>query len=112
MKILIKKIIFFTIVVLLGSCGSDRSSSSSTDTFSSNSKDGVYAYNGNGAELSISVSGSSWSGSVKLCDFCDLEYQSGTVEGEGLYDGGSKIGYFSGNNLITTIGGNSITLSK
>lgn len=111
MKILMN-IIFSTILVLLISCGSDRSTRYGSDSYSSNSKDGVYTYNSNGAELSISVSGSSWSGSIKMCDFCDLEYQSGTIDGENLYDGGSKIGYFSGNNLTTTIGGNSITLSK
>ena len=114
-RIIMKNLtLFFFVIILIFTmgCNSNQNSSYTSDTKSSNTKDGVYTYDRNDTKLRITVSGSSWSGSVKLCEFCDVEYQSGTINGENLYEGGSKIGYFSGETISTTIGGTSFTLRK
>jgi hypothetical protein len=75
---------------------------------------GVYTYSESSFTFKITVIGSRWSGVSKICQYCDTEYDSGIVKGTDVYDssGYVKIGYISGNTLVTSAGGNRITLRK
>jgi len=93
----------------------------SEESSSEASIDGIYRYNDNSAELSISISGTSWYGTTTIKSGYGQEYDSqnkqsdsGIIKGNDLYDsaGMVKIGYVSGRNLTTSIGGNNVTLSK
>jgi len=83
--------------------------------------EGTYKYEDGSAYLEISIYGSSWKGKTTIktgygdvYDSENTEYQNGVVKGNDLYDdsGYVKIGYVDGNVLKTSIGGNSVTLSK
>jgi len=88
-------------------CGSSGSGSSSS--FSS-SPNGRYTYTeSGGVESIVTVSGSSWSSTLKLCDYCDKDYESGIVKDGKLYDssGYVEIGSVSGSSLtMRTANGN------
>ena len=82
---------------------------------------GTYSYSDNSVELTIVVSGESWKGKTMLKtgfgsgnDNQNAKYSSGVVKGNGLYDsnGMVKIGSIEGTELHTSIGGQSVTLSK
>ncbi len=105
-------VISFFILLYYGS--SDNNSSSSISDKPSENKNGVYSYYENSASFKITVYQDSWSGTTKICQYCDVEYDNGIVKGTDLYDssGFIKIGYISGNSLVTSISGNRDTLKK
>ena len=81
--------------------------------------DGTYSYNDESAKISITINGGRWIGKTTIISgmgdsYDNPEYQSGIVKGNELYEesGMVKIGYVNGRNLITTIGGSTVTLSK
>jgi len=81
--------------------------------------DGTYSYNDESAKISITINGERWIGKTTIISgmgdsYDNPEYQSGIVKGNELYEesGMVKIGYVNGRNLITTIGGSTVTLSK
>lgn len=86
----------------------------SNDTSNSYSIDGIYDYLSRSIELSITIKGNIWIEKVRLCEFCDLEYNSGIVNGDTLFDnsGYVKVGFISENTVITTIGGKKVILNK
>ncbi len=99
------------VILVSNGCGESSSSSSS----SSSSPNGTYTYTeSGGVENTITVNGTSWVGTMKLCDYCDKSYESGTVKGNNLFDssGMVKIGSISGSSLSTSLGGSSVTLRK
>ena len=117
--------LFTALVISCGnSVGTDANSSKkksttkttkSTKTTKAASPNGTYTYSeSNGVKLSIRVSGAVWSGSTKICSYCETEYDRGIVRGNDLYDqsGYAKIGYISGNSLYTKAGSSSVTLTK
>jgi hypothetical protein len=119
----LKKSIQISIVLLvffLSSCNSknnksDNSSNSySQPDNSSYSQNGTYSYSSGDVELSMNISGDSWTGRTKICEYCDVEYDSGIVYGSDLYDssGSVKIGNISGNTISTFVGSSRVTLRK
>lgn len=86
----------------------------SNDTSNSYSIDGIYDYTSRSIEFSITIKGNIWIEKVRLCEYCDLEYNSGIVSGETLFDnsGYVKVGIISENTVITTIGGQKVILNK
>ncbi len=96
-----------TCSLLFFACGSSGSSNSST---SSSSPNGRYTYTeSGGVESIVTVSGSSWSSTLKLCDYCDKSYESGIVKDGKLYEssGMFEIGSVSGGRLtMKTANGN------
>jgi len=81
---------------------------------SSSSPNGTYTYASGNLQFTIIVYGDRWSGTTKICSYCDVEYDSGIVVGNDVYDstGYVKIGYISSNSLTTTFGGQRVTLRK
>jgi ABC-type transport system involved in cytochrome bd biosynthesis fused ATPase/permease subunit len=82
---------------------------------------GTYFYRSNSVEIEIVISGDSWYGKTMIVtglgsdyDSENAEYESGSVEGNQLYESSimQNIGYVSGNNLITSISGRQVTLRK
>jgi len=106
------KYILVIFILFLTSCDNNNSKSNSSN--SSISINGVYVYIESSFTFKITVTGSRWSGVSKICQYCDTEYDSGIVKGTDIYDssGYVKIGYISGNTLVTSAGGNRITLRK
>ncbi len=92
----------------------DSESYETPSKLSSSSPNGTYTYEQGDLQFTISVYGDRWSGTRKLCSYCDVDYDSGIVVGNDVYDstGYVKIGYISGNSLTTTFGGQRITLRK
>ena len=83
--------------------------------------DGTYFYRDNSVEIRIQVGGDSWTGVTRIIsgfgdDYDDqsAEYESGIMNGADLYEstGTVKIGYVSGGRLTTSIGGQSVTLTR
>lgn len=110
MKLIFNKIIFIFSISILISCNSKNNKPDN----SSYSQDGTYSYSSGQVESSITIIGDSWTGSSKLCEYCDVEYDSGIVNGSDLYDssGYVKIGNISGNSISTSIGSFRVTLRK
>ena len=82
---------------------------------------GLYYYGDNSVEITVNVRSGSWMGKTKIIsgfgdeyDNQSVEYENGVVNGSELYDesGYVKIGFVSGNRLNTTIGGQSVTLTR
>jgi len=119
-KLIFNKLIFIFSISILISCNSknnksDNSSNSySQPDNSSYSQNGTYSYSSGDVELSMTISGDSWTGRTKICEYCDVEYDSGIVYGSDLYDssGSVKIGNISGNSISTSIGSSRVTLRK
>lgn len=107
-------LVTITVFILLAYGSNENNSSSSNFENPSKSINGVYSYYENGASFKITVYQNSWSGTTKICQYCDVEYDSGIVNGTDLFDssGFIKIGYISGNTLVTTIAGNRVALVK
>ncbi len=81
--------------------------------------DGMYRYKDESANISITINGDTWIGQTTIIsgmgdEYDKPAYESGVIKGQELYEssGMVKIGYIRGRNLITTIGGNTVTLSK
>ena len=74
----------------------------------------IVSYSSGDVELSMTISGDSWTGRTKICEYCEIEYDSGIVYGSDLYDisGSVKIGNISGNFISTSIGSSRVTLKK
>lgn len=89
----------------------DNKSNDSSESYSQN---GTYSYSSGDVQLSISISGDSWIGKTKICEYCEVESDSGIVNGTDLYDssGSVKIGYISGNTISTSIASSMVTLRK
>ena len=84
-------------------------------------KNGVYLYVDNSVEIQIIISEDVWNGKTKIIsglgdeyDNSNIEYESGIVKGNDLYEssGFVKIGVVENKLLKTSIGGNSITLTR
>lgn len=92
----------------------NSSNSFSQPDNSSYSQNGTYSYSSGDVELSMNISGDSWTGRTKICEYCDVEYDSGIVYGSDLYDssGSVKIGNISGNTISTFVGSSRVTLRK
>ena len=110
MKLIFNKIFFIFSISILISCNSKNNKSDN----SSYSQNGTYSYSSGDVELSMTISGDSWTGRTKICEYCDVEYDSGIVNGSDLYDssGSVKIGNISGNSISTSIGSSRVTLRK
>ena len=121
----LKSVIVLAISVFILSCGnnskSNQSNSQSHKQEDVETTDGTYSYNDNSAELVITISGNSWSGKTMMVtgfgsdyDNQNAQYDNGIVKGNDLYEssGMVKVGYVNGNSLTTSIGGQSVTLSK
>ncbi len=98
-----------------------NSNSQTKQKKSSNRIAGTHSYKDNSAELVITISGNSWSGKTMMVtgfgsdyDNQNAQYDNGIVKGNDLYEssGMVKVGYVNGNSLTTSIGGQSVTLSK
>ena len=73
---------------------------------------GVYSYTEDNFEASITISESSWSGRITI--YGSTEYDRGIMNGTDLYDdsGYAKIGYVSNGRIVTSLGGQSVSLDK
>jgi hypothetical protein len=112
------------IIFIASGCGNNSESSSNSNSSNSQVKEtisGTYTYSDNSVELEITITGDSWYGKTMIIsgfgsdyDNQNVEYDNGTVSGNDLYDSSGiiKIGYVSGNSVTTSIGGQSVTLSK
>jgi hypothetical protein len=93
--------------LLFFGCDSSGGAGSSA---SSSSPNGRYTYTeSGGVESIVTVSGTGWSSTLKLCDYCDKDYESGIVKDGKLYDssGYVEIGSVSGSSLtMRTANGN------
>jgi hypothetical protein len=85
------------------------------------SADGVYSYEDSNVKLIISISGDAWRGKTMIItgmgdeyDNQNIQYETGIVKANDLYEssGMVKIGYVNGRALITSIGGQQVTLNK
>lgn len=83
--------------------------------------DGTYSYSDNSAQLTITISGNTWSGKTMMItgmgseyDNQNAQYDNGVVKGNDLYEnsGMVKIGYVSGQSLHTSVAEQSVTLRK
>ena len=74
--------------------------------------DGVYSYTEPNFEAYITISGSSWTGRTTL--YGETEYERGIMNGSDLYDesGYVRIGYAQSGSLVTSLGGQRVTLKK
>jgi hypothetical protein len=74
--------------------------------------DGSYSYTEPNFEAFITISGSSWTGRTTL--YGNTEYDRGIVNETDLYDdsGYIRIGYVSNGSIVTSLGGQSVTLDK
>jgi hypothetical protein len=77
-------------------------------------RDGTYTYSDYFMEVTMRVSGSRWSATIRYKSGNDAEYESGSVSGNDLYDSSGlfKIGHISGNSIQTTFGEKRITLHR
>lgn len=101
--------------ILLLSCGSSGDSGSSGSSSSSSSPNGRYTYTeSGGVESVVTVSGTSWSATLKLCDYCDKSYESGIVKDGRLYDstGYVEVGSISGSSLTMRSAAGNMTHRK
>jgi len=117
-----------TMVFISCNSNSNKNNNSNSDNSESNTEepkeesvDGLYTYEDNSANLSIRVSGISWSGKTLIVsgfgeeyDNQNAQYDNGIIKGKELFEnsGMVKVGYISGNSLTTSIGGQSVTLRK
>ena len=85
------------------------------------SLNGTYSYSDNSVELVIEVNGESWNGKTMLISGFGSNYDNqnaknsrGVVKGSELFEssGSVKVGNIEGRSLNTSIGGQSVTLSK
>jgi hypothetical protein len=117
--------LFLTVLVAIVGCGNNGQNSNSNSQTKQKEEaqtvDGTYSYKDNSAELVITISGNSWSGKTMMVtgfgsdyDNQNAQYDNGIVKGNDLYEssGMVKVGYVNGNSLTTSIGGQSVTLSK
>ena len=83
--------------------------------------DGTYSFSDGSVKARIVISGNTWSGQTIIVsgissdnDQQNAEYQNGSVSGNTLYDesGYAEVGHVSGRYLNTSIGGQSLTLTK
>ena len=81
---------------------------------SSSSPNGTYKYSNGDTELSITIIGNMWSGTSKLCLYCDVEYDNGVLKGNKLYDssGYIEIGYTDNTYLSINYASRMVTLTK
>jgi hypothetical protein len=124
-------ILLFFLLLFVGSCDNNSSAikSATTDSVSpkkipkvkEESIDGIYSYEDNSSKLSITLSGNYWQGKTMIIsgfgegyDSRNAQYENGIARGKELFEssGMVKIGYVSGNNLYTSIGGQSAILTK
>jgi hypothetical protein len=84
-------------------------------------KDGTYLYSDNLLILTITVNGNRWFGKTVVntgmgSDYDDrnTKYESGFLKNNSLFEstGMLEIGYISGNNLTTSIGGQTVVLKR
>ncbi len=117
--------LFLTLLLAIVGCGNNgKNSNSNSQTKQKEEAQtvaGTYSYKDNSAELVITISGNSWSGKTMMVtgfgsdyDNQNAQYDNGIVKGNDLYEssGMVKVGYVNGNSLTTSIGGQSVTLSK
>ena len=81
----------------------------------SSSPNGKYTYTeSGGVESVVTVSGARWSSTLKLCDFCDKDYESGVVKNGKLFDssGFMEVGSISGEKLVMRTASGNITHRK
>ena len=81
---------------------------------SSSSPNGTYKYSDGDTELSITIIGNMWSGTSKLCLYCDVEYDNGVLKGNKLYDssGYIEVGYTDNTYLSINYASRMVTLTK
>jgi len=122
-------------IFMLSSCGNNSNKSNSSNSDNDNMRkssqqeqpkeeesiNGLYSYEDNSAKLTIRISGNSWSGKTIIItgfgsdyDNQNAQYDNGIVNDNDLYEssGMVKVGYVNGNSLITSVGGQSVTLRK
>jgi hypothetical protein len=101
--------------------GAASSSSNPSQPVQELQPEGTYVYMDNSVEIRIQVTGDTWIGMTRIItgfgednDDQSVEYESGIVNGSDLYEstGTVRIGYVSGDRLTTTIGGQSVTLTR
>ena len=85
-----------------------------TSESSSSSPNGTYKFSNGDTELSITIIGNMWSGTSKLCLYCDVEYDNGVLKGNKLYDssGYIEIGYTDNTYLSINYNSRMVTLTK
>ena len=114
------------LLCLVSSCGDSSSGSSSSSSYggssySSQSITGVYSYSGSDVKSTVTVSSSSWSGTLVIVtgfgesyDNSNASYSRGIVKGNDLYDesGYIKLGSANGSSLTMPIGSSTVTHYK
>ena len=116
-----KNLKFIKFLAILSVVSCNGNSDASYDNYSQETQessaheesiDGVYSYTEPNFEAIITISGSSWSGRTSL--YSSTEYDRGLVNGTDLYDesGFVRIGYVSNGRIVTSLGGQSVSLDK
>ena len=98
------------IVLLVAGCTPQQDRPSSLQTIN-----GTYTYTETGGvQSSITITGSNWCGSLKICAHCDTERQSGVVRDNKLYDssGSVQVGSISNGTVRMRMGTGTATHRK
>lgn len=117
-------ILSLILVLIVCGCGNNSTNSTTPNSTSSQVREtinGTYTDKQYPVEFEISIRGDRWYGKTVIIsgmgsdyDNQNAEYDNGIVSGNDLYDssGMVKIGYVSGNRVITSYGGQRVTLRK
>jgi hypothetical protein len=112
---------YMVMTLITDMCGISSNSQGNSEASSTSGIDGDYIYDDNSGKIEINIIGNTWYGNTTMksgfgadYDSQNAIYQNGTLQGNDLYDetGFVKIGYVNGSTLITSIGGNNVTLQK
>ena len=84
------------------------------------SQNGTYSYTSGDVEYSMTIRGDSWTSRSKMCEYCDVEYDSGVVgphpnkDGTFIYEsqGYGQFGVISGNSISVKYANTVLTLKK
>jgi hypothetical protein len=106
-----KKIFLFIILLPLSLPIVNVDSSEFKSEYSQN---GTYSYSSGHIEYSMTISGDSWTSRSKMCENCDVLYNSGKVIDNGIYEsyGVGQFGVISGNSISVEYANTVLTLRK
>jgi len=105
----------FLILLIVVGCNQQKEEPRKLQMTSSHPVNGTYTYTENGGVYSsVTISGSYWYGSLKICTHCDTEQQSGTVQNNILYDssGFIQVGTIGNGNVRMSLGSGIATHTK
>lgn len=105
----------FIILLIIVGCNQQQEESNKVQTTITQTVNGTYTYTETGGVYSsVTIMDSNWYGSLKICDYCDSERESGVVRDNTLYDssGFVQVGTVSNGTLRMRMGTGTATHRK